>query len=202
MAEEQAMRRTRGGRLVPKPKKKMRVEIAKKKKQKFLRKLAECGVVKYAAQAAGYTSATNLYRYRQEDEEFAKKWDEAEKVGTDVLEAEAFRRAVRGVEKGIYFKGVKVDTELVYSDGLLQTLLKAKKPEVYGERKQVDVNVGGQVGVAVLPMASDDASKWEEESQAINEENQKSLQLEDQTKEQQESIDAEFEIVKETIKRA
>lgn len=49
----------------------------------------------------------------------------------DVLEAEARRRAIRGVEVPILYKGIRVDTTVRYSDALLMFLLKGARPGIY-----------------------------------------------------------------------
>ena len=66
-----------------------------------------------AAKAAGVGRST-AYLWRQEDPEFAAKWDEAVAMGIDRLESEARRRALKG------------------SDKLLMFLLERRRPEVCG----------------------------------------------------------------------
>jgi hypothetical protein len=65
-----------------------------------------------AAKAAGVGRST-AYLWRQQDPEFARKWDEAVAVGIDLLEDEARRRAFEG------------------SDKLLMFLLERRRPEVW-----------------------------------------------------------------------
>jgi hypothetical protein len=86
-----------------------------------------------AANAAGVGRST-AYLWRQEDPEFAVKWDEAVANGIDLLEDEARRRAVEGVKRPVYRRGVLVGEITEYSDGLLIFLLKRRRPEVYGDR--------------------------------------------------------------------
>lgn len=111
-----------------------------------------CGDELAAARACG-VSLTFVNQWRKDDKEVDERLAEAARVGTQGLVSAAIQRAVHGVEKGVYFKGVRVDTETVYSDGLLQTLLKAKVPEFQKESEGGPVNV--QVNVAnVMPRAS------------------------------------------------
>ncbi|SFW16265.1 hypothetical protein [Chitinophaga sancti] len=56
------------------------------------------------------------------------------KMAIGVLEDEANRRAVKGVKKGIYYKGKRVAWVQEYSDTLLIVLLKAHAPEKYKDR--------------------------------------------------------------------
>jgi hypothetical protein len=71
-------------------------------------------------------------QWKKDDKEVADVLNEAERVGALALQSVAIKRAVHGVEKGVYFKGERVDTEIQYSDGLLTTLLKGRLPDIYG----------------------------------------------------------------------
>lgn len=103
-----------------------------------------CGDTLAACKAVG-VSLIFVNQWRKDDKEVDEKLAEAEHVGTQGLVSAAIQRAVHGVEKGVYYKGMRVDSETVYSDGLLQTLLKAKVPEFAKEGEgggvQVNVNV-------------------------------------------------------------
>ncbi|KKN50282.1 hypothetical protein LCGC14_0634340 [marine sediment metagenome] len=106
-----------------------------------------------AFEAAGHEdvqlSVKNLYRWTYEDPEFDKAWDKAVEDGKTyerritgpVLEREADRRAVEGVEEPDYYQGGVVGYTKKYSDGLLTTRLKAVLPEKYRESAQVGVTV-------------------------------------------------------------
>jgi hypothetical protein len=91
-------------------------------KAAFLAAYAREGNVTAAAAAVGIKRQTHqswleddhLYRCR-----FAAACEEA----TDVLEAEARRRALHGVEEDVYHEGRVVGTRRVYSDVLLMFLL-------------------------------------------------------------------------------
>jgi hypothetical protein len=103
----------------------------------FLAQLAESGNVRRACRAIGRHPAT-LYKYRQRDPAFAALWDETVAVAMDtVLEPEAVRRAVEGIEKPVYHLGEQVGTVREYSDTLLIFLLKGGKPDKYKERREV-----------------------------------------------------------------
>ena len=112
-----------------------------------------CGDALAAAKAVG-VSLLFVNQWRKDDKEVNERLTEAERVGAQGLVSAAIQRAVHGVEKGVYFKGVRVDTETVYSDGLLQTLLKAKVPEFSKDSEgtggvHVNVNVAN-----VMPRAT------------------------------------------------
>jgi hypothetical protein len=93
----------------------------------FLSLLREGRSPSAAARGSGVTYPA-VKRWRQTDPDFAVLWDDAVDEGTDGLEDEARRRAVDGVAKPVYYKGEKIDETREYSDGLLTTLLQARRP--------------------------------------------------------------------------
>lgn len=87
-----------------------------------------CGDVMAACRAVG-VSLIFVSQWRKDDKKVDEALTEAERVGTQGLVSAAIQRAVHGVEKDVYFKGIVVGQQTEYSDGLLQTLLKAKVSE-------------------------------------------------------------------------
>ena len=87
---------------------------------RFLEVIRATGNVRLAADSAGIDRSTPYVRARR-DERFAAAWAEAQQDATDILEAEARRRA------------------LSTSDGLLMFPLRAHRPERY--RDAVDVRL-------------------------------------------------------------
>lgn len=98
--------------------------IRKKGRNLFLKSLASTGNVGLSVEAAGIGRST-VYEWREKDGTFAKEWDTALADASDVLEAEARRRAVEGTQEPVFYQGVKVDTVRKYSDLLLIFLMKA-----------------------------------------------------------------------------
>src|SRR5262252_6206849 len=87
-------------------------------KAKFLVALSETANVRRAAAAVGF-SATIFYRHARQDPAFAQQWDETMQAAMEtVLEPEAIRRAVEGVEQDVYYQGEKIGVERHYSDTL------------------------------------------------------------------------------------
>lgn len=103
------------------------------KKEAFISAYAQLGIVTSAAKAAGIERKTH-YRWLEADAAYRKSVEDAEDQATDRMEQEAWRRAVAGVDKPIYHKGVKVDTIKEWSDLLLIFMLKARRPEKFRER--------------------------------------------------------------------
>jgi hypothetical protein len=98
----------------------------------FLRHLSAYGNVTEAAKKAKVTRQA-VYQRRETDQAFAEVMDDAIKLGCIALEDEARRRAYKGCDEGVFYKGRKVAKLIKYSDTLLIFLLKAHKPEVYRE---------------------------------------------------------------------
>lgn len=124
-------------------------------KRDFLAQLAVHGVVSKACEASGLTRSA-AYRLKDEDADFARRWDEALAVAAENAEHEAFRRAQMGVEKFVISKGQVVAhpvtgeplTETAYSDRLLELRLRALMPDKYRDRSSVSVEtVGGVLSI-------------------------------------------------------
>ena len=111
----------------------------------FLAELAHGASVTAAAEYAGVSRAM-VFRWRRDDPEFARRWDEAVQMGVDRLEDEAHRRAVDGVVRPVYQGGAKVGEVREYSDTLLLAILRGKRPEVYA-RPETSTNVNVEVRV-------------------------------------------------------
>ena len=116
-----------------------------------------CGDILAAAKEAG-VSLIFVNQWRADDAEVDAMLTEAERVGVQGLVSAAIQRGVHGYQKGVYYKGVKVDEETVYSDGLLTTLLKAKVPEFQKEAEGGGVNV--QVNVANMMPRANTYEEW------------------------------------------
>lgn len=69
--------------------------------------------------------------------EFSLNWNAAIEAGTDALEDSAMRRAKDGVLEPIFQGGMKVGYVRRYSDGLVKTLLVARRPDKYKDRHDV-----------------------------------------------------------------
>ena len=118
------------------------------RRRTFLDTLAAGLTVTQAADAAGVHRATP-YRWREEDRTFAADWTQAERAGTDTLIGEARRRAVDGVDKGIYYSGKRVDSTRAYSDTLLMFLLRQRDPS-FRERPPADTAGGTDTAIRRL----------------------------------------------------
>lgn len=124
-----------------------RVKLTRERQERFLKALAETGIVSAAVEIAG-TSRTRVYDLRKRNPGFAAAWEEAEDRAADALEAEAWRRAVVGVQEPLVGGGKLVrddDGQPIairrYSDTLMLALLKARRPEKFKDRAVVEHDI-------------------------------------------------------------
>ena len=89
-----------------------------------------------AAREAGVNRSTH-YNWMEADLEYAEQFDAVNEELADELEQEARRPALKGVEEPVFKGGERVGTITKYSDALLILLLKAKRPDQFGD--SVDV---------------------------------------------------------------
>ena len=100
--------------------------------------LAETGARRTAARVAGVHPSTPYTSQWRNDEVLQAAVKEAQEVAADRLEAEAFRRAVHGVEVPTgWYRGRPGGMGRKYSDLLAIFLLKGLRPEKYSERVQM-----------------------------------------------------------------
>lgn len=142
------------------------VPLTEARKRIFLEELRRHGVVAEAARVASPLAQSKngasktFYAERHRDFLFAEAWDDAVEQADARLEAEAVRRAVEGVERGVFQKGTRaVDhdgkpaTVTEYSDRLLEVLMRSRISR-YSEKRQVEVNVNH--GVQRLSLSPSD----------------------------------------------
>jgi hypothetical protein len=122
--------------------------LSERARRRFLEALGTGWSVSAAAERAG-RHRNRFYDLRERDDEFALEWSQAVERGTQVLEDEARRRAVDGVEEPVYQGGELVGVVRKYSDRLLEFLLRARRPAVYRENARIEVDSGVQVTAAI-----------------------------------------------------
>lgn len=103
------------------------------KKAAMIAALSLTGVVTKAADAAG-VSRRSHQNWVRDDPEYAAAVAEAMENAADLMEVEARRRAVDGVDEPVFYKGDQCGAVRKYSDTLLIFMLKAARPEKYRER--------------------------------------------------------------------
>ena len=103
--------------------------------ESFCLHLGRTGSVTYAAARAGLDRRM-LYRLKAEDEAFAARWDEALQLGVERLQDDAMKRALDGTERPVWRGGRQVGSVRQYDNRLLQFLLRAHRPETYGDKSR------------------------------------------------------------------
>jgi hypothetical protein len=98
--------------------------------------LSEGSTITAAADRAGVNRKT-AYVARDLDDEFRGAWEDAFEQGTDLIEQEAWRRAVDGVDEPVYQGGKLVGVVRKYSDTVMLKLMAARRPDVYRERREI-----------------------------------------------------------------
>ena len=103
----------------------------------FFHHLGRTGSVTVAANRAQLRRST-LYERRQDDEEFAERWARALDLGVERLQDNApsftMNRALNGTPKPVWRNGQEVGSVRQFDNRLLQFLLKAHRPDLYGDR--------------------------------------------------------------------
>ena len=118
----------------------------------FFKTLGETGQITHACKVSG-NERRHMYHKRDDDPEFAERWEQALETYADAIEAAAYRRAVDGTDKGVYYLGEQIATEKQYSDSLLALMLKAKRRREYGDSSKLELTGadGGPVKVEESP---------------------------------------------------
>lgn len=101
-------------------------------KERFLELFVQTAHFHRTCQILGLVPRT-VYHWIHYDEEFKEEYEIAKGLGGILLEDEAVRRAIYGVDEPVYQGGKFVGYVRRYSDMLLVTLLKGNMPEKYRE---------------------------------------------------------------------
>lgn len=83
-----------------------------------------------AAKAVGIDRGAH-YDWLRTDAKYPAQFDAARVEAAQSLEDEAIRRAREGVLEPIFYQGIACGAKRVYSDGLMQFLLRGFMPEKY-----------------------------------------------------------------------
>ena len=87
----------------------------------------------------------SLYYALEHDTEFNSAFERVRDLSINKAEDELIRRAVEGVDKGVWFQGEQVGTERIYSDGLLSKLLAANRRKWRTNNLEVTGADGGPI---------------------------------------------------------
>lgn len=116
-------------------------EIEQPKRRAFLAAYADCGVVSHAAVLAKVDRGSHyvwMHLEGEQGDKYREAFAQAKREACDVLETEARRRAVEGVETPVFQGGENVGSVQKFSDTLLIFLMKGAMPDKYADRQKVD----------------------------------------------------------------
>lgn len=118
------------------------IEGMRERQYKFLGMYSRYGTLHEAAKQAEVSISAH-YKWLRIDPAYVTAYTAIKERVGDILESEAFRRAVHGVqrERPIIHRGEVVAYEewTEYSDTLLLAMLKAHKPKQYREHVTIDI---------------------------------------------------------------
>ncbi len=127
------------------------------RKEEFCEALAKCGVQVQACREVSVSQKT-VKDHRHKDPAFEDAFREAMAAYRGLLHKEAHRRAVDGVEKKVFNRDQEIDKIRMYSDRLLELLLKRHDP-AFHDHTVVDQKT------EITATLSDDLSELSEEEQ-------------------------------------
>lgn len=125
-----------------------------KRQARFLAAFVQCATVLHAAEQVHMPRAQH-HAWMRDDPVYRELFAQAQEDARQVLEREAYRRAVKGILEPVFHQGKRVNYVRKYSDVLLIFLLKAMRPEVYRDRVEHTGKVGLKLEVD-LSRYSDD----------------------------------------------
>lgn len=107
-------------------------------KEKFCRKLRRYASIHRARVTTGL-STYMLTKWREEDVEFERRIAAAWEACVDRLEGAMMGRAIDGYEEPVYQGGEMVGTRIKHDPAVQIFMLKANRPQKYGDRVTVNV---------------------------------------------------------------
>ena len=101
-------------------------------------------LVTQAAKQAGVGRRTH-YDWLKADPSYQAQFEDLEEAVTETLEQEARRRGSEGTLKPVFYQGKGCGEIREYSDTLLIFMLKARRPETYRERSDINSTLQGTI---------------------------------------------------------
>jgi hypothetical protein len=121
---------------------------AKVWRPRFLAALALSNSVMFAARHARVSRPT-VYSQRDEDEDFARQWDQAQEDAIELLHARVWQRSIEGDVEPVWYMGVPVAYIRRFDSKLQIELLRAYRPDRF-KTPGTQVNIGTRGDIFVL----------------------------------------------------
>ncbi len=130
------------------------------------------GFIETATITGGCTAANisrnSHYDWLKNYPDYREAFHAAEEILADVLEVEARRRAVDGVEEPVgWYQGEPGGTVTKYSDGLLRFLLEGRRASVFKNRHELTGAGGGPLLITQIERVIVDPDAEEESDAAL-----------------------------------
>jgi hypothetical protein len=103
---------------------------------KVLEEFVRCGAVGVAFQRFNISPSVHG-RWMAVDDRYRELFKEARELLSDQMEAEAYRRAMKGIPVPVVSRGEIVGETTQYSDSLLMFLMRAARPEKYRDNVHI-----------------------------------------------------------------
>lgn len=107
------------------------------RRKAFLQAFKVNGNVSEAARVAGIRRET-VYRWLDSNAEFKAAFDEAEQEAVDQVERVAHELATGVHAKPVVSAGKLVTHEPIYSERMIELILKARRPDRYKDKREVE----------------------------------------------------------------
>jgi hypothetical protein len=129
-------------------------EISHVKKRAFLAAIATTGRITVACKEAGIDWKSHYY-WLKHDQSYVEAFHRAMDIAADGFEEEVFRRAFKGYQEELSYKGRKTgQTVKKFSDVLAIFALKGLRPHKYRENLQANLTVNVPVAVQIIVPAA------------------------------------------------
>ena len=122
-------------------------------RKRFLQNYVEFGTITQAADASGIHRLTH-FTWMKKFEDYPEQFENAKQEFADKVESELLHRAVTGLVRHKFYKGQPIQykdpatgkvvpyTEREPSDNLLMFWLKGRRPEIFKDLRELNLNVG------------------------------------------------------------
>lgn len=106
-----------------------------------------------------HISRTMLLKFKREDIDFAKAYNQAQEDSFQGWEDEVARRSFQGYKKPVFQMGQLVGHTTEYSDKLAEMMIRSGKPEKYTPKTVGTIQHAGQVGIKFAELSLEDLNR-------------------------------------------
>lgn len=111
--------------------------VVSARKRRFLNEFRHTANIAEAARRAG-VHRSMPYQWAKRDLEFKRLMDEAENEAVDGIEKVAHNLATGAYTRMVVSAGKVLGEETIYSERMIELLLRARRPERYNQKQQIE----------------------------------------------------------------